>query len=178
MTERLDDEILRLYRRSRELWLVDRREEAEIIYRSLRRDHSVELGPWVELPTLMRFVHPLCSVLGRATYADGLVCYQGVSVGSTVDGERPTFKGPCVLFPHSSVIGKVVVGANVWISAHTKIEALPGQTIEIEPWSVVHQIMQAKMRNGLEGLFTHEIVHATRRTARSVMERYFPEATA
>lgn len=168
MTERLDDEIVRLYRRSRELWLVDRREEAEIIYRGIRRDHCVELGPWVELPTLMRFVHPLASVLGRATYADGLVCYQGVSIGSTVDGERPTFTGPCVLFPHSAVIGPVTVGANVWITAGTIVEAPPGQQITISDNQIIFKTARGQF-NTINGC-------GVKPTTRSVMAHYFPGA--
>jgi len=167
VTERLDDEIARLYRRSRELYLVGRVEEAEIIYRSLRRDHSVELYFEVDLPVVMRLVHPLGTVLGRATYAPGLVVYQGVSVGSTVDGERPTFTGPCVLFPGASVIGPVTVGKNVWITAGTRVEARPGKSLVVPDDSVVFHGTDVKrewyVRPGL----------LAKRTKRSVMERYF-----
>lgn len=167
----LDDEALAMYRRSRELYLVGRLEEAEIVYRSLRRDHCVELYFEVALPSLMRLVHPLGSVLGRAQYADGLVVYQGVSVGSTVDGERPTFTGPCVLFPGSGVIGNVTVGKNVWLSAGVIIQALPGEPLLVLDNSVVFQRIVAD-----PGTDRLAIGIVSKTTKRSVMAHYFPEA--
>lgn len=157
---RLDDECLRAYRRSHELYLVGRVNAAMDLYRLIRRDHGCELFYEVDLPTLMRLVHPLGTVLGRATYADGLVAYQGVSVGSTVDHERPVFKGPCVLFPHSGVIGPVTVGANVWIQAGSIIEARPGMPVVIEDNCVVRRVGDNAM---------------CAPTKRSVMEQFFKD---
>lgn len=127
----LDKECLALYRRSRELYLVGRQAEAMAYYRRIRAEHGCELFYEVDLPSEMKLVHPLGSVLGRAAYASHLVVYQGVSVGSTVDHERPVFTGPCVLFPHSGVIGPVTVGKNVWITAGNIVEALPGKPFTI-----------------------------------------------
>ncbi len=158
----LDSEAFDLYRRSRDLYLAGRVEEAEIIYRSLRRDHSVELFYEVELPSIIRLVHPLGTVLGRAEYAPYLVVYQGVSVGSTVDHERPKFTGPCVLFPHSGVIGPVTVGSNVWITAGTIVEARPGKACVIPDDSIVSQTLVGMWRSW-----------ASRRTTRSIIETFF-----
>lgn len=173
----LDEECVALYRDSRDCWVLGEstnsdywRAEALRRYRQIRRDHGVELYYEVELPEIFRLIHPLGTVLGRASYADYLVAYQNVSVGSDVDGGRPTFLGPCVLFPGSKILGNVQVGANVWVTAGTKIEARPGQYVEIPEYTVVHQVMQAKAR---DGLFVHEISHACSRTTRSVRERFF-----
>lgn len=128
------------------------------LYKNLRRDHGIELYYEISLKSPTRFVHPIGAVLGRAEYAEYLVVYQGCSVGSTVDNERPTFTGPCVLLPHSGVIGPVTVGKNVWISAGTIVEARPGKPVVIPPDSVV---FRAK-----------DITH--RLTKRSVLDTYFP----
>lgn len=161
---RLDDECLRAYRRSRELYLVGRVDEAMELYRGIRRDHGCELFYEVDLPTEMRLVHPLGTVLGRATYADGLVAYQGVSVGSTVDGERPVFKGPCVLFPGARVIGNVTVGANVWVQSGVTIQTFSRwPVINIPDDRVVYSC------SGAPGGFSFAP------TKRSVMDQFFKD---
>lgn len=137
---------------------------AEHLYRGLRANHSVELYYEIELRIPTKFVHPIGSVLGRAEYAPHLVVYQGVSVGSTVDNERPKFTGPCVLFPHSGVIGPVTVGKNVWITAGTIVEARPGKPVVIPDDVVVFRKDDGAARGNC----------AWSGTRRSVLETYFP----
>lgn len=189
-TERLDDAALRLYREARALWLsgwtdeakhgsqVLMRKTADDLYRHLRRDHGCEIYYEVELPPLaadgretVRLVHPVGAVLGRATYAPGLVVYSGVNVGSSVDGEKPVFKGPCVLFPGAKVLGNVTVGANVWITAGTVVQSFSGigGHVTLPANSIIfHSVWSHGDGEQPFGI-------SYRSTKRSVMARFFPE---
>lgn len=136
--EYVDEEIYRLYQLMAEAWFAKKdRAHADFFYRRLRKEYHVDLFYEVMLRHPVKFVHPLGSVLGRATYAPHLCVYQGVSVGSTLNKERPVFTGPCVLYPHSGVIGNVTVGRNVYITAGVIVQAAPGTTVEIPDNSVV-----------------------------------------
>lgn len=159
--KRLDDEILDRWWHANRAWHQGDIAAAEHLYRGLRRDHSIELFYEIQLKLPTKFVHPIGSVLGRATYAAHLVVYQGVSVGSTVDNERPTFTGPCVLFPHSGVIGPVTVGKNVWITAGTIVQALPGKPTHIPDNMLVYH--------------RSDRTHGFRYTDRSVIETFFKD---
>lgn len=164
----LDEECVALYREARKAWLMAQQggddawafeNIADSRYRQIRRDHGAELFYEVDLPKNFRLVHPLGTVLGRAEYADYFVAYHGVSVGSDVDGGRPKFMGPCVLFPHSAVIGSVVIGANVWVTAGTIVEAPPGKPVAIPDNMLVY--------------YRSDRTYGFRYTARSVRERFF-----
>lgn len=119
---KLDDELVEMYRIARAAYELGDEEMAESYHRQMRREHGCELYPAVELPEHLMFVHPVGTVLGRATYADYFCAYQNVGVGSDLDGNRPVFKGPCVMFPGSKVLGKTVIGANCFILANTVVE--------------------------------------------------------
>lgn len=155
----LDDEIYTNWWHANHAYHAGDIPAAEHLYRGLRRDHGVELFYEIQLMKPTRFIHPLGTVLGRATYARNLVVYQGVSVGSTVDHERPVFTGPCVLFPHSGVIGPVTVGKNVWITAGCIVEARPWR-----PLTVPDNVIVCEERGMLQ----------FRDTSRSVIETFFP----
>lgn len=127
----LDQQVVDLYRNSRAAYHRGDIASAHEFYRRIRAEHGAELFWAVELPEIWRCVHPLGSVMGRAAYADFFCFYQGCYVGSTMDDERPTFTGPCVMLPRSAVLGPVVVGKNVWITAGTTIQARPGERVEI-----------------------------------------------
>ncbi len=159
----LDDSIWDSYWHARHAYHAGDIKSAEHLYRRLRAEHSIELFYEVALCAPVKFVHPLASVLGRAQYAPHLVIYQGVSIGSTVDHERPTFTGPCVLFPHSGVIGPVTVGANVWITAGTIVQAFPGKPTHIPDNMLVYH--------------RSDKTHGFRYTDRSVINTFFPAAT-
>lgn len=165
----LDEECRGLYRASREAYLGGDVEKAEELYRRIRAEHGCELFYEVELPGMMRLVHPVGTVLGRATYADWLVVYQGVSVGSTVDGERPTFTGACVLFPGAKVLGNVTVGTNVWITAGTTVQSFGGQPVRVPDHSVVFPAVYVR------GDGQHALGCGWSQTKRSVMHRFFLE---
>lgn len=176
----LDDEALALYRRARAYWLVGDERTALKYHRQIRAEHSVEMWPGVELPPMaedgretVRLVHPLGSVLGKAAYAPGLVVYQGVSVGSTVDAPggdspegRPRFEGPVVLFPHSAVLGNIIIGSNVWITAGTIVRGDRAVLIRVPDNVIVMPEPQSACGA------------AWKPTKRSVLERFFKEAAA
>jgi serine O-acetyltransferase len=83
--------------------------------------HGVDIYFTTRLPETFLFVHPLGTILGRAQFADGLVVYQGCTVGCLNDGVFPTFVGPAILYANSSVLGKCRVGRNVCIAAGVSI---------------------------------------------------------
>lgn len=119
---RLDDEALAMYRTARRAFLSGDIGLAEAYYGDLRERHACELYYEVDLPEHVRLVHPVGTVLGRATYADYFVAYNCSGVGSDIDGNRPVFTGPCVLFPGARVLGNVRIGANVFITANTVVQ--------------------------------------------------------
>lgn len=161
----LDAEALAMYRTSRLAFVAGDVATAERWYRRLRAEHGLEAYYEVELPERVRLVHPIATVLGRAQYADYLCVYQGVCVGSDVDGGRPKFMGPCVLFPQAKVLGNVTVGANVWITAGTCVAAPCGETLRIPDNVVVFPCQDGDaLRCGW------------RLTTRSVRERFFQES--
>lgn len=82
--------------------------------------HGVDLYPHVNLPEVFLLVHPLGTVLGRATYGNFLVVYQGVTVGST-GTEYPVFGEGTVLFSGAKVLDAVKSGRNVVYGANTMI---------------------------------------------------------
>ena len=134
---RLDDELLAIYRAMRRAHAIGNYAVRDDLYRSLRRDHCIELFYEVELPENVMFVHPLGTVLGRAQYADYLAVYQNVGVGSDLDGNRPVFKGPAVLFPGVKVSGAVTIGANVFVTANTTISGTTKRPIVVPDNCVV-----------------------------------------
>jgi len=77
------------------------------------------------------FQHPVGTVLGRARYADHLVVYQGVTVGSNLDGDRPQLGDGVVLFGGSRVIGRARLGANTWVAPAAVVMdiELPGDSV-------------------------------------------------
>ena len=163
----LDDSIYSDWWHANHAWHTGDEAMAHHIYKNLRANHSVEIFYQIQLKKPTKFVHPLGSVLGRAEYARHLVVYQGVSVGSTVDDERPVFTGPCVLFPHSGVIGPVTVGKNVWITAGTIVEARPGKPFSLPDNCVVYKDWEGHRRGMLCGGWQQHP------TTRSVIDTFF-----
>lgn len=149
------------------------------LYKGLRRDHGVELFYEVEPPPSVRFVHPIGAVLGRAAYADHLVVYQCSGVGSDLDGQRATFKGPCVLFPGARVLGNVTVGSNVFITANTVVSGTSKHPVNIPDNSVVFgSVSQPLELADAEWVLADKppfLTCAWRPTKRSVVDVFFPD---
>lgn len=86
--------------------------------------HSIDWFYAIELPIHFLCEHPLGSVLGKASYGDYLLIYQGTTVGGSIKAavlHYPVFDGNVIMFANSSVLGKSHVGSNVILSAWTKI---------------------------------------------------------
>ena len=78
--------------------------------------NGIDVWHSVDLPRKTLFVHAIGSVVGRATYGTGIVCYQNVTVGGS-KGKYPVFHGDCVIFSGASVLGNCSIGDNVVIGA-------------------------------------------------------------
>lgn len=83
--------------------------------------HALDVFYDVELPPVFFFQHPVGSVLGRATYNGHLAVYQGVTVGSDLEGNYPTLGDGVVLFGGSRVIGRARLGDNTWVAPGTTV---------------------------------------------------------
>lgn len=70
----------------------------------------------VQLPDIFLFVHPLATVLGRATYSDYLIVYQRVGIGSNRD-VYPTLGRHLTLHPGAKVLGRSAVGDHCRIAS-------------------------------------------------------------
>ena len=82
--------------------------------------HGLDLYPNVILPEVFLLIHPLGTVLGRATYGNFLVVYQGVTVGST-GTDYPFLGEGTVLFSGTQVLGPVKSGRNVVYGANSMV---------------------------------------------------------
>ena len=83
--------------------------------------HGLDAFYEVELPDIFFLQHPVGTVLGRANYADYFCVYQRTSVGSSLDGSRPTFGEGVVMYGGSAVIGRCTIGDNCWLSVNTLV---------------------------------------------------------
>ncbi len=83
--------------------------------------NGVDLFYAISLPRHFYAEHPLGSVMGRAIYSDGLIFYQGCTVGGTVDREGqityPIIGENVWLYANSSILGNCLIGNNVRVGA-------------------------------------------------------------
>lgn len=156
---RLDDILLADYRKSRQAFLEGDRLRADQLYSANRRLHAIDLYYEVALPEHVKLIHPLGTVLGRATYGDYLVCYQNCGVGSTVDHDYPVLGEGVCLFPGSRILGRSVIGNNVFLQANVVVlnETIPDDCI-------------VTMGMRFDGTFGP----VCKATTRSVKEHFFP----
>ena len=75
----------------------------------------------ISLPKYFLFVHPLGTVLGKASYSDYLVVYQGVTIGANEAGEYPIFSERTVLYSNSSIIGNCHIGKDFILGANSSL---------------------------------------------------------
>ena len=76
------------------------------------------------MPNIFLLVHPLGTILGRATYSDYMIFYQGVTVGGkheNGDISYPRFSEKTACFANSSIIGKVNSGGNTIFAANSSV---------------------------------------------------------
>lgn len=94
---------------------------ASKVYALNKALHGIDVFYEVELPSVFCFQHPVGTVLGRARYGDYLFVYQRCSVGSSVAHDYPTLGRGVVMFGGAGVIGKCVLGDNVWLSVNATV---------------------------------------------------------
>lgn len=152
----LDDQVIEYYRLSRAAFLKGDVDQATFWYKKNRNEHSVELYYEVELPALLRAVHALGSVLGRAEYRGALAFYHGVGVGSDLDGRRPIIGNGVALFPGAKVLGASVIGDNVFVEANTVIRGknIPSNSVVSGP---AHDLIVRPTKRSVIGHFWPEL---------------------
>ncbi len=94
--------------------------------------HGLDAFYEVELPPIFALVHPVGTVLGRASYSNYFCAYQNVAIGADPFAPgSPTFGEGVVLYGGGRVVGNVSVGSNCIISAGTSIVARGGKPLNI-----------------------------------------------
>lgn len=83
--------------------------------------HGLDVHPAVALPTVFLFVHPVGTVIGRATFGNFFAVYQNCTVGGDLDSNCPVFGDRVAMFAGSRVIGKSRVGSDCLIAADTTV---------------------------------------------------------
>lgn len=89
----------------------------------------------IQLPKVFGAEHPVGTVLGRAAYGENFFFYQGCTVGGNYDKNGvlhyPVIGKNVKMFANSSIIGKCIVGDNVFIGAGAivKNENVPDNSI-------------------------------------------------
>jgi serine O-acetyltransferase len=94
--------------------------------------HGCDIFYEVTLPSVFLLVHPLGTVLGRGQYADFLIAYQRVGVGSNHDA-YPTLGRHLTLHPGSAVLGRAKVGDHCSIATESLLldRELPPNSVYI-----------------------------------------------
>lgn len=75
----------------------------------------------ISLPKYFLFVHPLGTVLGKASYSDYFVVYQRVTIGANEAAEYPIFSERTLLYSNSSVIGNCHLGTDFVLGANSSL---------------------------------------------------------
>lgn len=75
----------------------------------------------ISLPTHFLFVHPMGTVLGKASYGDFFVVYQRVTIGANEAAIYPIFSERTVLYSNSSVIGDCHTGKDFVLGANSSL---------------------------------------------------------
>jgi len=82
--------------------------------------HGCDIFYEIALPAIFLLVHPLGTVLGRASYQDYLLVYQRVGIGSNHD-VYPQLGRHLTLRPGSSVLGQARVGDHCSVAAESLV---------------------------------------------------------
>lgn len=105
-----------LYYLSNGLYLVGNIELATKVYLMNKALHGIDLFYEVDMPDKFELVHPVGTVLGRATYSDGLKVYQNVNIGSN-NGIYPVIGENFTAHPGASVLGNCKIGKGCAVGA-------------------------------------------------------------
>ncbi len=84
---------------------------------------SIDLYGHIAMPDIFLLVHPIGTIIGRATFNNYLVIYQNVTVGGVhLNSEAisyPIFGEGAVCYAKSTIIGDAQIGKNVTFGANT-----------------------------------------------------------
>ena len=93
---------------------------ASKIYLLNKSLHGIDAFYEVDLPDVFVFIHPLGTVLGRASYKDFLVVYQRCGVG-TNKGAQPDLGKYLTLHPGASILGDSLIGNNCSVASDSLV---------------------------------------------------------
>ena len=111
-----------LYLVSNQLWKTYSDEQiASKVFLLNKMMFGIDAFYTIELPQHFRFIHPIGTVLGNATYGDYFVVYQNVTIGSKIDGIYPEFTGGNVIYSGASVIGNSKLGFGTSVGANALV---------------------------------------------------------
>jgi len=105
-----------LYFLSNELYRAGEIDLATKVYLMNKSLHGIDMFFEVNLPDKFQVVHPVGTVLGRATYADGLKVYQNVNIGSN-KGIYPVIGENFTAHPGAMVLGDCKIGKDCAVGA-------------------------------------------------------------
>lgn len=119
-----------LYWFSRACYEMEELSLADCVYYLNRMLNAVDLYYEIQLPRIWSCEHPLGSIMGRASYADGLMFYQGCTVGQS-QGGAPVLGENVTLYANAVVLGASIVGRNCIIAANSFVldTNIPDDTI-------------------------------------------------
>jgi serine O-acetyltransferase len=86
--------------------------------------HGIDLFGHINMPSVFLLVHPVGTIIGRATMGERIVIYQGVTIGGkhTAEGiDYPIIDNDVCLFSNTSVIGKCRLANGTVVAANTSI---------------------------------------------------------
>ena len=93
---------------------------ASKIYLLNKSLHGIDAFYDVDLPDVFVFIHPLGTVLGRASYRDFLVVYQRCGVGAN-KGCQPDLGKYLTLHPGASILGDSMIGNNCSVASDSLV---------------------------------------------------------
>ena len=93
---------------------------AEKLYLLNKALHGIDAFFEVKLPQIFIFIHPVGTVLGRASYDDYLMVYQRCGVG-TNKNHKPHLGRQLTLHPGASILGKSKIGNNCSIGTDSVV---------------------------------------------------------
>lgn len=82
------------------------------------------------MPNIFLILHGTGAMLGKASYSDFFVCYQGVTVGAN-HGIYPTFGRGVSLLPGATIVGQCNIGNGATFAANTLTNStdIPDNTV-------------------------------------------------
>lgn len=111
-----------LYLLSNSLYILENKDIiASKVFLLNKALHGLDAFYSIELPEIFIFVHPVGTILGKATYGNYFAVYQNCTIGATEDGVYPSFSEETICYSRSSIIGKCTVGKNVVFAANSLI---------------------------------------------------------